>query len=190
MIKKILEKETSERRRSTKLRHRRVTDKFAGALPLVDPTSPPPKLIWGGGGRKKGVPPPPHVERGREKRGGWSGAHLAKKKEIDVLKQVWFLIKLLGASQASEPKNLLNCLPSSPLGNQVPFRYLNSNLALFSLPPRVFGCVASFSMITGPIHTSLLLQRGIYWPLTHPKRLPCEISWLVEIHYICQCHLF
>ena len=37
---------------------------------------------------------------------------------------------------------LLNRLPSSPLGGEVPHRRLHPTRELFSLPPRVFGCVA------------------------------------------------
>ena len=37
---------------------------------------------------------------------------------------------------------LLNRLPSSPLGGEVPLRRLHPTRELFSLPPRVFGCVA------------------------------------------------
>ena len=37
---------------------------------------------------------------------------------------------------------LLNRLPSSPLGGEVPLRRLHPTRDLFALPPRVFGCVA------------------------------------------------
>ena len=37
---------------------------------------------------------------------------------------------------------LLNRLPSSPLGGEVPLRHLHPTRDLFALPPRVFGCVA------------------------------------------------
>ena len=37
---------------------------------------------------------------------------------------------------------LINRLPSTPLGGEVPFRRLKPEACLFPLPPRVFGCVA------------------------------------------------
>ena len=37
---------------------------------------------------------------------------------------------------------LINRLPSTPLGGEVPLRRLHPDRELFSLPPRVFGCVA------------------------------------------------
>lgn len=37
---------------------------------------------------------------------------------------------------------LINRMPSTPLGGEIPLRHLRLGTKLFSLPPKVFDCVA------------------------------------------------
>ena len=55
--------------------------------------------------------------------------------EIGVPQNLWYDAILTSTY-------LINCLPSSPLGNEVPLCDLHLDRDLFPLPPCVFGCVA------------------------------------------------
>ena len=37
--------------------------------------------------------------------------------------------------------HLINCMPSTVLGGQIPYSVLSLDAPLFHLPPKIFGCV-------------------------------------------------
>ena len=45
--------------------------------------------------------------------------------------------------------HLINCMPSTVLGSQIPYTVLSPNAPLFHLPPKIFGCVC-YVYILGP----------------------------------------
>ena len=55
--------------------------------------------------------------------------------EMKVPKYMWSYAVLMAAY-------LVNRMPSTPLGGEIPLRWLCPNKELFNLPPKVFGCTA------------------------------------------------
>ena len=86
---------------------------------------------------------------------------------------------------------LLNRLPSSPLGCEVPLRRLHHDHDLFVLLPQVFGCEAfvhdhtpNTSMMNAPFY-----QRGVHRLLAYAKRLSELFSRSMQVYCLYQCHI-
>ena len=54
---------------------------------------------------------------------------------MKVSKYLWSNVVLIASF-------FINRIPSTPLGGEIPLRRLRPGLELFSIPPRVFGCIA------------------------------------------------
>ena len=112
---------------------------------------------------------------------------------LDVARTIMLKMKVpkyLWSDAVLTTSFLINRMPSTPLGGEVPFRCLTSDTELFSLPPRVFRCVAFVKDLSlGLDKLSPKSIKCLCWLLQYTKRVPSVSSLKSQILCLCGCNL-